>query len=157
MSLNAKDLESNKASYISFELPKHIKKIKKVILNVTGKVDVGDKPFLCHVYAIPSKIINEALLNWNNAPHLDDLDALIHDVGNLVHVAGQIGFSNQEKNYLLDVTDVILKNDINEEITFVLIRETRQLGDDADKGRTLIINSKESGVPPRLDVWSENN
>ena len=152
VSLNAENLEDNNVSYMSFDLPKNNENIKKVLLNITGKTDVGEKPFLCHVYAIPSKTINEGQVNWNNAPHLDSKEALIHDVSNPVKVAGEIAFSSVLEKHQLDVTDVILKN-ATEEITFVIIRETRQLGDDADKGRNVVIKSKESGIPPSLDFW----
>ena len=152
VSLNAEDLEGNNVSYISFNLPKNIEDIKKAMLNITGKADVGEKPFLCHVYAIPSKTINEGHINWNNAPHLDSKEALIHDVSSPVKVAGEIAFSNAMEKHYLDVTDVILKN-ATQEITFVVIRETRQLGDDVDKGRNVVIKSKESGISPSLDLW----
>jgi hypothetical protein len=152
VSLNASNFEDNKVSYISYKLPKNKESVKKVLFNITGKVDGGEKPFRCHVYAIPSKKINERLLNWDNASHLDVSEALLHDVGDLVKVVGEIAFSNIEKNHYLDVTAVILNN-YAEEITFVLIRETRQLGDDEDKGRTLIIKSKESNKAPSLDFW----
>lgn len=153
VSLNAEDFKENNVSYISLKLPKNKEKIKKVLFNITGKVNDGKNPFLCHVYAIPSNKINERLLNWNNAPHLDATEALINNVGQPVKVAGEIAFLNIEKNHSLDVTDVVLKSD-PEEMTFVIIRETRHLGDDEDKGRSVIIKSKESEIPPSLDFWS---
>jgi hypothetical protein len=153
--LNAENPDKNKVSYLSFKTPKDKSKIKKVLLNVTGKTDLGDNLFRMHVYAIPSEKINEKNINWKNAPHLDDKEALIENVGNPLKVAGEIGFSSEEKTHYLDVTDIILKN-TSEVITFVLVRETRQLGDDEDKGRTVSIKSKESNSnKPSLEIWTE--
>ena len=152
VSLNAGELEKNRVTYISFDVPKNANSAKKVLLDVSGKVDSGDEPFLCHVYAIPSRGINEGQINWNEAPHLDDHEALINDVGKSVKIIGQIGFKKEFKRHYLDVTDAIRKND-SDKITFILIRETRHLGDDVDKGRTVTIKSKESEMPPSLDFW----
>lgn len=154
VSLNAANPDKNAVSYVSFKMPQDKSKIKKVLLNVSGKVDAGDKPFRLHVYAVPLEKISEKVINWNNAPHLDEHEALIEDVGTAVKVAGEIAFSTTEKTHYLDVTDIIRKN-VSEDIIFILTRETRQLGDDEDKGRTVIIKSKEAGNASRLEIWSE--
>ncbi len=154
VSLNAENPAKNAVTYLSFKTSKNKENIKKVLLNVTGKVDKGDNPFRLHVYAIPSEKINENTISWENAPYLNAKEALIEQVGTAVKVAGEIAFSTTEKKHYLDVTDVVLKNS-SEAITFILVRETRQLGDDEDKGRMVIIKSKESKVKPSLEIWSE--
>lgn len=154
VSLNAENPAKDAVTYLSFNTSKDKENIKKVLLNVTGKVDKGDNPFRLHVYAIPSEKINENTISWGNAPYLNAKEALIEQVGTAVKVAGEIAFSTTEKKHYLDVTDVVLKNN-SEAITFILVRETRQLGDDRDKGRTVIIKSKESKVKPSLEIWSE--
>jgi hypothetical protein len=53
---------------------------------------------------------------------------------------------------MLDVTDLLRKHCTNG-ITFVLVRETRQSGDDEDKGREVIISAKESENIPVLHLW----
>lgn len=154
VSLNAENHDKNTVSYLSFTTPKDKTKIKKVLLNVSGKTDKGDNSFRLHVYAIPSEKINEKNITWENAPYLDANEALIQNVGNPVKVAGEIAFSTTEKKHYLDVTDMVLKN-TSEAITFILVRETRELGDDEDKGRKVIIKSKESNTKPSLEIWSE--
>jgi len=155
VSLDAGNPDKNKVSYLSFKTSKDKNNIKKVLLNITGKVDAGDKLFRMHVYAIPSEKINENTINWKNAPNLGDKEALIENVGNPLKVAGEIGFTSEEKTHYLDVTDIIVKNK-SEDITFILVRETRQLGDDSDKGRTVLINSKEAqSNTPSLEIWSK--
>ncbi len=154
VSLNAENIDENKVGYLSFNTPKDKTKIKKALLHVTGKVDMGDRPFRLHVYAIPSEKINEKKLTWKHAPQLNAKEALVENVGNPVKVAGELAFSTEEKSHYLDVTDIISKNN-SEAVTFVLVRETRQLGDDEDKGRTVIIKSKESDIKPNLEVWSQ--
>jgi hypothetical protein len=154
VSLNAENPAKNSVTYLSFNTSKSKENIKKALLNVTGKVDKGDNPFRLHVYAIPSEKINENTISWENAPYLDAKEALMEQVGTKVKVAGEIAFSTKEENHYLDVTDVVLKN-TSVAITFVLVRETRQLGDDEDKGRTVLIKSKESTTKPSLEIWSE--
>ncbi|GHB86701.1 discoidin domain-containing protein [Persicitalea jodogahamensis] len=153
VSLNAANPDQNAVSYVGFKIPQDQSKIKKVLLTVSGKVDKGDKPFRLHVYAVPSEKISKKVIDWNNAPYLDEHEALIEDVGGAVKVAGELAFSTIEKARHLDVTDIVKKN-ATEDITFILVRETRQLGDDEDKGRTLVIKSREAGDAPRLEIWS---
>lgn len=155
VSLDASKAENNAVSYISFKVPTNKGKIKKVLLNVSGMVDSGTETFRLHVYAIPSETIKESKLNWKNAPHLDDQEALIENVGKPVKVAGEIAFTTNKKAHYLDVTNIILENP-SEDITFVLLRETRQLGDDEDKGRAVIIESKEATSKPSLEIWTKN-
>ena len=68
-------------------------------------------------------------------------------------MAGELGLTNESSQYMLDVTELVNKH-ADKGITFVVVRETRQLGDDADKGRKAIINSMESEKGPKLHFWN---
>jgi len=153
VSLDASQPENNKVAYIHFDIPqKPAVEIQRAILSVSGCTDIGTRPFRLHVYGIPSEKWKENELNWTNAPMLDSREALIKKVGTEAFVAGEMAFGKEPREHMLDVTN-ILRNHSTNGITFVLVRETRQSGDDEDKGREVIIHSKESGNIPRLHLW----
>ncbi len=152
--LDAAQPSNNKASYIYFDLSqKNVQNAQKVLLDLNGYVDSGDEPFRVHVYGIPSNKWSQKNLTWNNAPLLDKKEALIKEVGQKTYVAGELGLTNESSQYMLDVTELVNKH-ADKGITFVVVRETRQLGDDADKGRKAIINSMESEKGPKLHFWN---
>lgn len=150
--LDAENPSNNNVAYFNFKTPKNSSLKSRALLHFTGKVDKGDTPFRLHVYAIPTESFNEKTLNWENAPQLDSKEALIKNVGSKVKIAGELAFTKTDERHSLDVTDIIHKN-TSENITFVVVRETRELGDDYDKGRTLLIQSKESSSKPTLEIW----
>lgn len=150
--LDASRPENNSVSYIHFDLSKQKKNAQRVLLTVNGKVDKGKNPYRLHVYAIPAEKLEQGKLTWNNAPLLDDKEALIHEVGQKACVAGELAFSLKQENHMLDVTEVVNKY-AGKGMTFVFVRETRQLGDDEDKGRKVLIQSSESQTKPKLEFW----
>lgn len=151
VALNAEHPENNKVTYLNFDLKDKTEAINKVILAVNGKA-TGNENFRIHVYAIPNQSFDESLINWKTSPLLDQKEALINQVASKAFVAGELVFDEQQKNHYLDVTDVV-KTHPSKNYTFVLIRETRELGDDIDKNRTITINSKESDHSPQLIIW----
>lgn len=153
VSLDASSTENNNVSYIYFDLAKNAKNAQRIILNVSGNVDKGSNPYRLHVYGIPSEKWDQQKINWRNAPLLDSKEALIKGVGEKAFVAGEIAFNAKQRDHKLDVTDVV-KNHSGTGITFVFVRETRQLGDDEDKGRKVIINSLQNANKPTLDIWN---
>ena len=151
--LNAAQPSNNKVSYIHFNIPKNAdSNTQRVVLDVSGYVTSGDEPFRAHVYGIPTDGWNQKKITWTTAPLLDDKEALINEVGQKAYVAGEMVFDAQLKNHILDVTHLV-NNHAKRGITFVLVRETRQLGDDGDKGREAVIDSSESGNGPELHLW----
>ncbi len=152
ISLNASQPENNKVSYIYFDVPNVLPTAQKIILTVNGKVDKGNNAYRLHVYGIPSEKWTQQKLNWNNALMLDSKEALINEVGQKTFIAGELAFKTKQEEHKLDVTDLVKKH-AGKGITFVLIRETRQLGDDEDKGRTVMINSAKGRYQPTLEFW----
>lgn len=108
-----------------------------------------------HVYAIPSNGLDQQKINWENAPQLDDNEALITGVGQQAFIAGELAFDTKDQYHHLDVTDLVKKH-FGKGVSFVFVRETRQLGDDEDKGRQVLISPLESANKPRLEVWYNN-
>lgn len=95
---------------------------------------------------------DENTLNWKNAPNLEGKQVRITDVGGTAHVAGEIVVDETVAYHQLDVTE-LLRNCREQEITFVLIREVRQLGDDSDNGKSCSFGTKESKNGPKLAIW----
>lgn len=150
--LDASGGENNKVSYLYFDLAKQPNNTQRVVLTVNGNVDKGGTPYRLHVYAIPSYKLDGGKLTWKNAPLLHSKEALLKEVGQKAFVAGEVAFTTKGQDHMLDVTELVKKG-AAKGITFVFIRETRQLGDDEDKGRSVIINSSESATKPKLHFW----
>jgi hypothetical protein len=74
-------------------------------------------------------------------------------VGQKAFVAGEIAFTNKEAMHWLDVTELV-KRHAREGISFVLVRETRQLGDDEDKGFKVFITNKARDKAPAMVYWT---
>lgn len=152
--LDAAEPSNNQVSYILFDVnSQQPTTVKRAVFAVNGKVDSGDQPYRLHVYAIPQKQgWDGKKITWSTAPLLNSNEALLKNVGQDAFVAGEIAFDQKERYHYLDVTD-ILKKHASTAITFVLVRETRQLGDDEDKGRKVLLSSSESGIEPKLELW----
>ncbi|MDQ8005885.1 MAG: discoidin domain-containing protein [Pedobacter sp.] len=152
ISLDAQNPEYNKVSYLKFDVSKiDLSKSQKIILSVNGKSS-ADAIFRFHVYALPDISWEEDKINWKNAPLLDKREALITKVAEKAFVAGELAFSGIAANHYLDVTDVLKKHP-GKTITFALVRESREMGDEVDKGKVVTIQSKETGLNPTLRVW----
>jgi hypothetical protein len=121
-------------------------------LGINGFVDRGEKPMQIHVYGFPSKNLKGKKITWKNAPHLDSEEALVRHVGKEVFFAGQISFDETQKYRYLDVTGHLKK--YPDGITFILIRETRHMGDYGDKGRNVVISPARSDKSPVLIDYS---
>ncbi len=153
--LDASKAENNSVTYINFKSGKEaIGKAARIVLSVHGSVSTG-KTFRMHAYLIPTDHFDAKKLTWENAPLLDETEALVQDVGELAFVAGEITFDSTGRYHHIDVTDVI-KRHPGVNLTFVFIRETRHPGDDEDKGRHCKISSMESANKPVLNMWMKD-
>jgi hypothetical protein len=154
VALDASKPENNAVSFIRFDLSGHkLAAAKRVLLKVNGYNATDDSVFRFHVYGMPASNWNQQTLTWSNSPQLDTKEALITQVGQRAYVAGELAMNHHQQNHYLDVTRLV-KDHAGRSITFALVRETRQMGDDADKGKKVIINSAESQYKPELQIWS---
>jgi hypothetical protein len=155
--LNASAPDQNQVSYLYFDLSKiAIKDAQKMVLKLNGYTDKKDEPFVLHVYAVPSVKWDQQKLNWKNAPLLDSKEALVKEVAQKAFVAGELAFTGKASDHMLDITSVVKKHS-GAGLTFILIRETRELGDDADKNNKVIINSSESGSGAEILYWMKDS
>jgi hypothetical protein len=154
IALDASKPENNQVSYIRFNLSgKNLAKAKRILLKVNGSNVSDTSTFRFHVYGMPANEWAQQTLSWKNAPQLDAKEALITGVGQKAYVAGELAMNNIKKNHFLDVTALVKKH-AGKSVTFALVRETRQLGDDEDKGKKIMIDSSEGQAKPELLIWS---
>ena len=151
--LDAARPENNRVTYLHFNLPQNPGASKRILLKLSGYTNKKNAPFRLHVYGIPGGGWDEKKMNWEKAPLLDDHEALIKEVGQKAFVAGEIAFTNKEAMHWLDVTELV-KRHAREGISFVLVRETRQLGDDEDKGFKVFITNKAKDKAPAMVYWT---
>lgn len=154
VALNAERPSQNKVAYMHFNTASiNATSTAQVLLKINGYTDKRPEPYRLHVYAIPGETWKQNELFWNNAPLLDKSEAWLHGVGTKSFVAGEIAFSHKPEDHYLDVSDIIKKHPAAD-YTFVVIRETRQIGDDEDKGKSVFISSFESDKKPELLYWA---
>lgn len=150
--MNASRVNGNQVSYVKFDLSGvDRQKINAAIFQIYGN-SIAGHPYRFHVYALDNNNWDENTLNWRNAPNLEGKQVRITDVGGTAHVAGEIVVDKTAAYHQLDVTE-LLRNCREQEITFVLIREVRQLGDDSDNGKSCSFGTKESKNGPKLAIW----
>ena len=150
--MNASRANGNQVSYLKFDLSGMNKEeMNAAILRLYGSSSTKS-PYRFHVYALDNSNWDESTLNWKNAPNLEKDQVRVTDVGNAAHVAGEIVVTETASWHQLDVTSLIRKCR-QSEITFVLIREVRQLGDDSDNNKNSSFGTRESVNKPALIVW----
>jgi len=150
--MNASRANGNQVSYLKFDLSGMNKEeMNAAILRLYGSSSTKS-PYRFHVYALDNSNWDESTLNWKNAPNLEKAQVRVTDVGNAAHVAGEIVVTETASWHQLDVTSLIRKCR-QPEITFVLIREVRQLGDDSDNNKNSSFGTRESVNKPALIVW----
>ncbi|HVW61306.1 MAG TPA: discoidin domain-containing protein [Puia sp.] len=153
VALDASRPGNNKVSYIRFDLTGgNIARASCILLKVYGSNITDTAVFRFHVFGMPANQWSQEKITWRTAPQLDAKEALIREVGQKAFVAGELAMDHTARVHYLDVTDLVKKHG-GQSITFALVRETRQLGDDVDKGRTVVIDALEGGHPPALEYW----
>jgi hypothetical protein len=153
VALDASKPENNKVSYIRFDLSaQNISRASRILLKVYGSNVTDTAIFRFHVYGMPTAEWKQGSLTWATAPQLDDKEALIKGVGQKSFVAGELAMGHIPQLHYLDVTELVKKHG-GRSITFAFVRETRQLGDDSDKGRKVVMGSLESDHRPQLECW----
>lgn len=149
--MNASRTDNNQVSYMKFDLSGvDREKINAAVLNIFGKS--SGTPYRLHVYALNGGNWDEHQITWNTAPNLETKEVRIKDVGRSAHVAGEIVFDMAADYHQLDVTSIIRKSP-DPVMTFVMIREIRQLGDDVDNNKKCTLGTKESDQKPFLSLW----
>ena len=154
VALNAARPDLNQVSYIRFNTAGiNLAKARRIVLKVYGSNVTDTSLFRFHVYGMAAGDWKQQQISWQTAPQLDTREALITQVGRKAYIAGELSMNAGPKDHYLDVTQLV-KAHAGSSITFALVRETRQLGDDEDKGKKVVIGSSESPHKPALLIWS---
>jgi hypothetical protein len=133
---------NNTISYVHFDLPgKKASTAQQVLLKIRGYTDKSDAPYRIHVYA--AEVYNDDLV---------DDDGFVTDIGTKSFVAGELAFTKTPSDHYLDVTSLVKKLR-GKHIRFTLIREVRQLGDDGDRGHS-VMHSGDEKERAELILWS---
>lgn len=152
VALDASYRPGNKVTYVFFELPEQrVKAAHQILLKVNGYCDEGERPYRLHVYGLPREKWKK-MMNWGNAACLDKKEAYLHLENTNAFIAGELAFDGKQKDHYLDIT-AALKGHPSKQLAFVFIRETRQLGDDEDKGRKVLIADDKEEQKPALLFW----
>jgi hypothetical protein len=136
--------------------------VNRAIVRVTGQSLVSGSstnpgPILFHVYALTNDAWDESTITWDNAPHLDDLDAKVTGVATSAFPVGMLTFDNTQSEWGIDLTDFIRQHpEVLEDgaLSFALVREER-FTDDADPSLSFVeLWTKESGLAtaPKLTL-----
>ncbi len=152
--LNASQPDNNAVAYTYFNFDRTMaRKAATILFKVNGYTNKTAAPYRLHIYGIPSSKWDGGSLNWNNALLLDGKEALIKDVGSKAFIAGEIAFTDKKQDHYVDITQ-LAKKYAAKGLTFVLVRETRHIGDEEDKGYQVFI-SVEPGEKPELIYWKQ--
>jgi hypothetical protein len=151
--MNASAAGHNQVSYVRFDLSTVDRdSLHAALFRLRGNASPAT-PYRFHVYALTDGAPwDEQTLTWDNAPALDRRDVRVTGVGQRAQVAGELVVGADAAECALDVTPLI-RECRAPHITFVLIREVRQLGDDADNGKRAAFDTREGGTPPELLLW----
>lgn len=145
------------ATFIKFNLGQmQTAGVEQAVLKVFGENEGSADTVIAHVYGLTSDQWNELSINWSNAPNLavssgtiDRIgDNFIEDIGGSATVLGHLTGGQTAGDLMLDVTSFV-KNHPDEEVTFLIARELRFIGDDFDDAETsLKLASNQRGANP---------
>src|SRR5262249_22495500 len=130
----------------------------RAFLNVTGVNAANSTSTILHVYCILNSTWTETGITWNNAPDLVGAsDAKLANVGSDAFPVGELTWNNSSHEWGIDVTDFVRQHpDASGNLSFVLIREQRFLGD-ADTSQIQINTREAVSGKPRLSLFTTVN
>ena len=145
--LDSRNLKDNAVTYVSFDL-KDAASCGRILLGVHGRTDAAGRPFRFHVYGFDGAVRSRGL-KWSNAPRLDREESRIADFSDGLFLAGQMTMAPEAGWHWLDVTDAVRKH-AGKTVSFCLVREVREPGDDCDKGVSALLSTNPE---PVLKIW----
>lgn len=149
--MDAAQADNNSVAFMRFNLDKIDRdQLQGAVLKVFAHTD-SSFPYRLHVYATERNDWSENDVNWVNAPELNTEVGVV-DTGLHTFLAGEMVADSERKECSIDVSDIIRRTTASA-ISFIFIRELRQLGDDSDNGKQFLIQSRESAYKPVLMIW----
>lgn len=151
--LNASDFADNAVTYLGFDAAQAgVEDARRIVLSVDGSC-TGQTPYRFHVYLYGGdELFDERKICREDAPYLLPDEPCMREDAQELHIAGELTMTPDRRRHELDVTELARKY-AGKRLTFVLIRETREPGDDADKDRCVRISSRRDREKPLLKIW----
>lgn len=119
----------------------------RVLLSFETSSAPGDSVRI-HVYGFTGQGVSRRM-RWKDAPHLDPDESRFAGYGPETFIAGQVLATGARQSHCLDVTEALRRRLSDGKVTFLLVREAREYGDDRD-------NYKKVAVAPsnaELTIW----
>lgn len=130
IAMNSEKPAEHALGFVGFKVPEpRVARASRILLRLHG-ASTGDRPFRFHVYGSGRRLGKRP-----TAEHLDvDLSRPgVLNAGSSWFVAGETTLTREPNERMLDVTELV-KRHTDGTVTFALIRELREPGDDCDKG-----------------------
>lgn len=143
--MNASTPDSNSAVILQFRVPeKETSEASRILLDISGWC-TGNDIYRFHTYMWSGEgKIRDIAAECGRYADMEDSRAF-SEMEEL-HFTGEMTVNPEEQRHMIDVTSIVSRHHAGEYLNFMLIREPRQPGDDADKHREAAISAgKESG------------
>ena len=143
-------------SYIQFDTSKvGSLSVDRAVLQLHAQ-DGSVNPGIVHVYGINGDDWNETDLTWETAVNLDDtagkVDEISHNfidgINQTAHFVGHLSASERPGFVSVDVSEFV-RNDDNQNVTFLLVREVRIDGENVDS-EVRFASKENSAKGPKL-------
>lgn len=128
--MNSEKPAEHALALVGFDVPKNrVARASRILLRLRG-ASSGDRPFRFHVYGSGQRL--------GKRPTAEQFDlaptrpGVLH-AGSSWFVAGETALTHEQGEHMLDVTELV-KRHTDGSVSFALIRELREPGDDSDKG-----------------------
>ncbi len=132
IALNSEKPEEQALALVGFDFPKHrAARASRILLRLHGAVNTGDRPFRFHVYGSGQPLGKQPTAE---RLYLAPARPGVLKAGDRWFVAGETSLTHERGERMLDVTELV-KRHTDGSVSFALIRELREPGDDYDKGR----------------------
>ena len=119
----------------------------RVLLSFETGSTPGDSVRL-HVYGFTGAGVS-GRMRWEDAPHLDPEESRFTGYGPDAFIAGQVLSTGARQSHCLDVTEALRRHLSDGKVTFMLVREAREYGDDRDNYRKVTVTPSQA----ELTIW----
>lgn len=130
VAMNSEKPAEHALALVGFKAPKaRVARASRILLRFSGASN-GDRPFRFHVYGSGQQLGKRPTANRLD---LDPMRPGVLQAGHSWFVAGETALTHEQGERMLDVTELV-KRHTDGSVSFALIRELREPGDDSDKG-----------------------
>lgn len=130
VAMNSEKPTEHALALVGFNVPKaRVARASRILLRFSG-ASTGSRPFRFHVYGSGQRLGKRPTANRLD---LAPMRPGVLQAGSSWFVAGETALTHEQGERMLDVTELV-KRHTDGSVSFALIRELREPGDDSDKG-----------------------